>query len=76
MIHPTEMPNDLQITRQAKLKPLDELAAATGIGEHLLKPSTRKTASGSYPCAGPRRTSPSPQTRRCWVLLTRILPNN
>ena len=38
MIHPTEMPNDLQITRQAKLKPLNELAAAMGIGEHLLEP--------------------------------------
>src|ERR671911_521596 len=38
MIHPTEMPNDLQIARQAKLKPLTELAANMGIGEHLLEP--------------------------------------
>ena len=38
MINPTEMPNDLQIARQAKLKPLDELAADMGIGEHLLEP--------------------------------------
>jgi formate--tetrahydrofolate ligase len=38
MIHPTEMPNDLQIARQAKLKPLTELAAEMGIGEHLLEP--------------------------------------
>jgi formate--tetrahydrofolate ligase len=37
MIHPTEMPNELQIARQAKLKPLDELAADMGIGEHLLE---------------------------------------
>jgi formate--tetrahydrofolate ligase len=38
MIHPIEMPNDLQIARQAKLKPLTELAADMGIGEHLLEP--------------------------------------
>ena len=38
MIHPTEMPNDLQIARQAKLKPLDEIAADMDIGEHLLEP--------------------------------------
>jgi formate--tetrahydrofolate ligase len=38
MIHPTEMPNDLQIARQAKLKPLTELTANMGIGEHLLEP--------------------------------------
>ncbi|MDQ4128326.1 MAG: formate--tetrahydrofolate ligase, partial [Actinomycetota bacterium] len=32
------MPNDLKIARQAKLKPLPELAAEMGIGEHLLEP--------------------------------------
>ncbi len=38
MIHPTEMPNDLQIARKAKLKPLPEIAAGMGIGGHLLEP--------------------------------------
>ena len=38
MIHPTKMPNDLQIARKAKLKPLEEIAASMGIGEHLLEP--------------------------------------
>jgi formate--tetrahydrofolate ligase len=37
MIHPTEMPNDLQIARKAKLRPLPEVAAGMGIGEHLLE---------------------------------------
>jgi formate--tetrahydrofolate ligase len=32
------MPNDLQIARKAKLKPLEEIAASMGIGEHLLEP--------------------------------------
>ena len=38
MIHPTEMPNDLQIARQAKLRPLPEIAGGMGLGEHLLEP--------------------------------------
>ena len=38
MIHPTEMPNDLQIARKSTLKPLPEIAAGMGIGEHLLEP--------------------------------------
>jgi formate--tetrahydrofolate ligase len=31
-------PSDLEIARQAKLKPLAEIAAGMGIGEHLLEP--------------------------------------
>lgn len=31
-------PSDLEIARQAKLKPLPEIAAGMGIGEHLLEP--------------------------------------
>ena len=38
MIHPTEMPNDLQIARQAHLKPLEEIASEMGIAHHLLEP--------------------------------------
>src|SRR3712207_6027865 len=38
MIHPIEMPSDLQIARQAKLMPLSGIAASMGIGEHLLEP--------------------------------------
>jgi formate--tetrahydrofolate ligase len=38
MIHPTEMPNDLQIARQAKLRPLAEISDEMGIGDHLLEP--------------------------------------
>ncbi len=34
MIDPTEMPNDLRIARQAKLKPVSEVTAEMGIGEH------------------------------------------
>ena len=33
MIHPTEMPNDLQIARKAKLKPLPEIAAGIWASE-------------------------------------------
>jgi formate--tetrahydrofolate ligase len=38
MIHPTEIPNDLEIARRATLKPIPEIAAGMGIGEHLLEP--------------------------------------
>jgi formate--tetrahydrofolate ligase len=38
MIHPTEMPNDLQIARKAKLEPLPRIAADMGIGQDLLEP--------------------------------------
>jgi formate--tetrahydrofolate ligase len=38
LIHPTEIPNDLEIARGAKLRPLSEIAAGMGIGEHLLEP--------------------------------------
>jgi formate--tetrahydrofolate ligase len=38
MIHPTEMPNDLQIARKATLRPLTEIAGGMGIAEHLLEP--------------------------------------
>jgi formate--tetrahydrofolate ligase len=38
MTFPTKLPSDLEIARQAKLKPLTELAADMGIGEHLLEP--------------------------------------
>ena len=31
-------PSDLEIARQAKLKPLSEIADGMGIGEHLLEP--------------------------------------
>jgi formate--tetrahydrofolate ligase len=31
-------PSDLEIAREAKLKPLDEIAAGMGIGKHLLEP--------------------------------------
>jgi len=34
----TRIPNDLEIARQAKLKPMPEIAAGMGIGEHLLEP--------------------------------------
>jgi formate--tetrahydrofolate ligase len=37
MIHPTRMPSDLEIARKAKLRPLPEVAAGMGIGEHLLE---------------------------------------
>ena len=38
MIHPTEIPTDLEIARKARLKPLPEIAGEMGIGEHLLEP--------------------------------------
>ncbi len=37
MIQPTTIPSDLQIARQAKLKPLEEVAGEMGIGPHLLE---------------------------------------
>ena len=39
MTFPTEkFPNDLEIARRAKLKPLTEIAGGIGIGKHLLEP--------------------------------------
>ena len=38
MIHPTEIPNDLEIARGARLKPLSDVAGEMGIGGHLLEP--------------------------------------
>src|SRR4028118_1983115 len=39
MTLPTEkFPNDLEIARRAKLRPLPKIAADMGIGEHLLEP--------------------------------------
>ena len=38
MIHPTRIPNDLEIARKATLRPLPEIAGTMGIGEHLLEP--------------------------------------
>src|SRR5918997_1519734 len=39
MTLPTEkFPNDLEIARRARLKPLPKIAAGMGIGEHLLEP--------------------------------------
>jgi formate--tetrahydrofolate ligase len=38
MIHPTEMPNDLQIARQARLRPLTEIADEMGIADRYLEP--------------------------------------
>jgi formate--tetrahydrofolate ligase len=37
MIRPTEMPNDLQVSRKATLKPMEDLAGEMGIGPHLLE---------------------------------------
>jgi formate--tetrahydrofolate ligase len=38
MIRPTEMPNDLQIARRAKLRPLGDIAGEMGIESRLLEP--------------------------------------
>jgi formate--tetrahydrofolate ligase len=38
LIHPTEIPDDLEIARGAKLRPLSKIAGEMGIGEHLLEP--------------------------------------
>src|SRR3712207_1755788 len=38
MTHPTEIPNDLEIARKARLRPLPEIASEMDIGEHLLEP--------------------------------------
>jgi formate--tetrahydrofolate ligase len=37
VLKPTQLPTDLQIARQAKLKPLEELAGEMGLGPHLLE---------------------------------------
>jgi formate--tetrahydrofolate ligase len=37
MIQPTKIPSDLQIARQAKLKPLEEIAGDMGLGPHHLE---------------------------------------
>ncbi len=38
MTFPTRFPSDLQIAREARLKPLDEIADEMSIGAHLLEP--------------------------------------
>ncbi|MEW6637477.1 MAG: formate--tetrahydrofolate ligase, partial [Actinomycetota bacterium] len=38
MIRPTEMPDDLQIARRARLRPMPEIAAQMGIQERFLEP--------------------------------------
>jgi formate--tetrahydrofolate ligase len=38
MTFPTKFPSDLQIAREATLKPLEDIAAGMGIGSHLLEP--------------------------------------
>jgi formate--tetrahydrofolate ligase len=38
MIHPAEMPTDLQIARKATLRPMEEVANEIGVGPHLLEP--------------------------------------
>src|ERR687896_246143 len=38
MTFPTKFPSDLQIAREATLKPLEDIAAGMGIGAHLLEP--------------------------------------
>ena len=38
MIHRTALPNDLEISRKAALKPMKDLADDMGIGPHLLEP--------------------------------------
>ena len=38
MIHPTRIPNDLEIARKATLRPLPEIAGTMGIGVLLLEP--------------------------------------
>ena len=38
MVYPTMMPDDLGISRKAMLKPIPEIAAGMGIGQHLLEP--------------------------------------
>jgi formate--tetrahydrofolate ligase len=37
VLKPTQLPTDLQIARQAKLKPLEEVAGEMGLGPHLLE---------------------------------------
>ncbi len=34
----TKIPSDLQIAREATLKPLEDITAGMGIGQHLLEP--------------------------------------
>ena len=38
MTLPKKLPKNLEVARQAKLRPLNEIAAQMGIGEHLLEP--------------------------------------
>ena len=70
MIHPTEMPNDLQIARKAKLEPLPRIAADMGIGEHLLEPYGRELAKISLDAID--ELADRPQAK--YVVVTAITP--
>jgi formate--tetrahydrofolate ligase len=63
-------PSDLEIAREAKLKPLDEIAASIGIGEHLLEPYGESVAKIKLEAI--EALAPRPKAK--YVLVSAITP--
>ncbi|MGH8791029.1 MAG: formate--tetrahydrofolate ligase [Stackebrandtia sp.] len=64
------MPSDLEISRDAVLKPLSDVAASIGIGSHLLEPYGRSAAKISLAAASEMADRP----RAKYVVVTAITP--
>ncbi len=65
-------PSDLEIARQASAKPLPEIAAKMGIGEHLLEPYGRELAKISLDAIAELAASGRPKAK--YVVVTAITP--
>jgi formate--tetrahydrofolate ligase len=63
-------PSDLEIAREAKLKPLEEIAAGMGIGAHLLEPYGEAVAKIKLEAIGELNDRP----RAKYVLISAITP--
>ncbi|HTX63620.1 MAG TPA: formate--tetrahydrofolate ligase [Acidimicrobiales bacterium] len=63
-------PSDLEIARNASLKPLDEIAASMGIGEHLLEPYGSSVAKIKLEALGELSDRPDAK----YVVVTAITP--
>ena len=65
-------PSDLEIARAASAKPLSEIAAKMGIGEHLLEPYGRELAKISLDAIPELAASGRPKAK--YVVVTAITP--
>ena len=66
----TKIPSDLQIAREATLKPLEDITAGMGIGQHLLEPYGDAVAKINLEAI----EEPKDQPRAKYVLISAITP--